>query len=224
MEELSDGMPDEARRRYHHGDLRQALIRAGIELIGEQGVRGLSLRAVARRAGVSHNAPYNHFPDKAALLAAIVEGGFEDLGAALNEAYQSTRGTPLEKVNATGVAYVRFALSHSALFRLMFRPEMREQSKGDLRELSPFENPKAAFGILLHGLRAGQETGVIVTRDEHLLALASWSLVHGLAELLLDGNVGRIARTPEAAVALAGRIVDVLDQGLEPRGDADHSR
>lgn len=209
----------ETLRRYHHGDLRRALTSAGIDLIAEQGVGALTLRAVARRAGVSHNAPYNHFVDKAALLAAIVESGFAQLEAALDSAYQRTEGALLDRVCATGAAYVRFAISQPALFRLMFRPELREQSKSDRKaqESSPLQNPKGAVGVLIAGLHCSQEAGEVVDGDEAVLALASWSLVHGLAELLLNGKLDELASTPDAAADLALRVVDVLSMGLRPR-------
>src|SRR5271165_5831849 len=117
-------MIDDRPRAYHHGDLRRALLHAAEDVLATEGLNGLTLREVARKAGVSHNAPYNHFADKAALIAAVVEDAFKLFGHSLRQAYDETPGTPLDKVMALGSAYVRFAVDHPPLFRIMFRPEL----------------------------------------------------------------------------------------------------
>src|SRR5919201_1889964 len=106
-------------RPYHHGDLPRVLLDTATQAILEVGPAAVSLRDLARRAGVSHAAPAYHFGDKAGLLTAVAADGFERLGAALREAYART-GSFLE----VGVAYVRFAVSHRAHFEVMFRPEL----------------------------------------------------------------------------------------------------
>ena len=107
----------ERERPYHHGDLRRALLAAAVEMIAEAGPAALSLRALARRTGVSHAAPAHHFGDKAGLLTAVAAEGYRLLAAALRDAYERT-GSFLE----VGVAYVRFALEHQPYFEVMFRP------------------------------------------------------------------------------------------------------
>jgi len=141
---------------YHHGDLRAALLAAAGKLIEKEGLAGLSVRDAARRAGVSHNAPYRHFPDRDALLAALVEEGFGQLEKAL--AGRSGR--------ELGEAYVRFALAHPQRFRLMF---MTRQAA------ATYERFAKAF--------AG------VGAEADLAAAAAWSLVHGLAHLVLDRHL-----------------------------------
>src|SRR5690348_11310472 len=106
------GREDEHGRRYHHGDLRAALIRAGLAILAEEGGQPLPPAAAARRAGVSHNAPYRHFADKEALLAAIAGEGFVELGDRLEEARARSPQSPRRQLEETGWAYVRFAVNH----------------------------------------------------------------------------------------------------------------
>ena len=108
------------KRAYHHGDLRQSLIEGAIALIHQAGIRDLSLRQVARQAGVSHNAPYRHFEDKEALLAAVAQQGFQSLRSALEAAKQAAPPPPPQRLAVIGVAYVEFALANPAYYRVMF--------------------------------------------------------------------------------------------------------
>lgn len=173
-------LPDSDRATYHHGNLRAALIAAGREILAEEGVTALGLRAVARRAGVSATAPYRHFRDKAALLAAIAAEGFRGLAAAMREAAEGL-SDPRERMAAIGRAYVSYAVENSAVMRLMFGPEIPDKtSEPELREAG-----EEAFAVLSGELAA---TGArdAVSPDA---ALAAWSLVHGLATLLIDGQI-----------------------------------
>jgi AcrR family transcriptional regulator len=151
---------------YHHGDLRAALLRAAGKRLEKQGIAALSLREAARRAGVSHNAPYRHFSDREALLAALVAQGFEMLGQAMRG--QTGRGM--------GEAYVRFALQHPQRFRLMFGGQIELERYPQLRAAasSAFDQLQSAFS------RYGG--------DPRSAAAAAWSLVHGLSHLILDGH------------------------------------
>lgn len=163
-----------SRRRYHHGDLRAAILRAAAELLEKQGVERLSLRQAARRARVSHYAPYRHFPNRRALLAALAADGFgrfrEELAAAEREG----------GLRARGEAYVRFALAHPQLFRLMFGSGLALSGDANLREQA-----SRAFGGLQQAItaHAGQEAPYA--------AIAAWALVHGLSQLLLDQKLAR---------------------------------
>jgi AcrR family transcriptional regulator len=145
---------------YHHGDLRQAVLRTAGEILEKEGLEALSLREVARRAGVSHNAPYRHFPDRAALLAALAVEGFEQLGDAL-------QSRPRREM---GEAYVEFALANPERFRLMFGGA----AKLDLRDRRAYEGLLKSFADL--------------GEDAEYAAAAAWGLVHGLSHLLLDGH------------------------------------
>jgi|SRR5579859_3487876 len=199
---------------YHHGDLRRALLVAAFELLAERGLDGLALREVARRAGVTHAAPYHHFADKAALLAALVEAGFEDLAMALRAAGQAP-GTNLERFANVGVAYVRFAADHPATFRLLFRPELRSGVEPG-GQAAVGEAGQAAFGVLLDAVRACLASGE-VAGDAQTLALSAWCLVHGLATLLLDGPLREHFDPTEQTELVARRVTAVLASGLIPR-------
>src|SRR5262249_27748295 len=186
----------------------------------------LTLRAVARKAGVSHNAPYNHFADKAALVEALVAEGFARFVVELRAAYDQTPGLPLDKVVALGVAYVRFALLHPPLFRLMFRPELRS-SQRESDEPPPAVDTASdtqpygeGFQILLDGLAAAQEAGQLAGGNGLLLALSAWSIDHGLALLILDGAAGQLAASPQAGAHLAEQVMTVLRYGLQVRTSA----
>ena len=160
---------------YHHGDLRAALVSAALELLGEGAVETVSLRAVARRAGVSAMAPYRHYPDKEALLAAVAQSGFDGLRDSLNQADATSAADTA--LLAQGVAYVQYAIGHPVLFRLMFGPPRRGQHV-DLRTSS-----ETAFSVLVR--RMAQRS---VPTGRQPTILAYWSLVHGLAMLILDGQ------------------------------------
>lgn len=154
---------------YHHGDLRAAMLGAAGKILEKEGPGGLSVREAARRAGVSHNAPYRHFPDREALLAALAKEGF----ALLRESLENRAGREL------GEAYVQFALGHPQRFRLMFGGALPAGKYPELQQ-----NARATFAKL-EGAFAGLGT------DAEFAAAAAWSLVHGLAQLMLDGHFER---------------------------------
>lgn len=197
---------------YHHGDLRRALLDAAMQLVESEGIAGLTLRGVARQAGVSHAAPYHHFQDKSALVTALVIECFERFDAALHTAFTTTPGTALERYMAVGHAYVRFALDHPQLFRVMCRPELREFKVMLLppgkafQSLAPDDIP--AFKVLMDSIRLCQTEGTMAPGDPLPLALASWAMVHGLVMLLLDGGLQTpFLQHPEGAAALADSII-----------------
>jgi AcrR family transcriptional regulator len=159
---------------YHHGELKAALLAAAGTLLEKQGVEYLSLREAARLAKVSHNAPYRHFPDREALLAAIAAEGFRFLGSALEEA-------GISGPQARGEAYVRFALEHPRRFRLMFGGGIRLEAHPALRE-----HASRAYDDLVRAFATMGDA-----RSAEVAAAAAWSLTHGLANLLLDGHFRR---------------------------------
>ncbi|HEV2461595.1 MAG TPA: TetR/AcrR family transcriptional regulator, partial [Ktedonobacterales bacterium] len=166
---------------YHHGDLRAALIRAGLAILAEEGIQALSLRAAARRAGVSHAAPYRHFADKEALLAAIAEEGFNMFAAEVEAARARYPGSPREQLEETAWAYVRFALAHPDHLRVMFGGSIRDpQAYPGLREAG-----SRAFAVLVDIIRAGQDAGTMIAGEARLLAFVAWTQVHGLSLLLI---------------------------------------
>ncbi|MEU4679511.1 TetR/AcrR family transcriptional regulator [Micromonospora sp. NPDC023737] len=183
-------------RGYHHGDLRRALLDAAVEAIGESGPAALSLRDLARRAGVSHAAPAHHFGDKAGLLTALAVQGFDLLAWTLRDAG--------DDLLAAGVAYVDFAVRHRAHFEVMFRPELYRAHDPEVRAASD-----RAGGMLrdrVAGLPARDGGAGDPGRD----ALAAWSIVHGFATLWLAGALPpRVGDDPrEAARHVISRLVE----------------
>ena len=186
--------PDRKSRAYHHGDLRAALIEAARELLAEGGVEALTLRGVARRAGVSQTAPYRHFASHHELIAAVAENGFRRLHSEMMRAASSATGRLA--LQQLAVEYVRFALRHPAEYRIMFGrdPEgLADTKAGD----SLAEASGALMSLLRGGIEQLQKADAVRSGDPAGMALAAWALVHGLAMLILDGQ--RPA-TPASAV------------------------
>jgi AcrR family transcriptional regulator len=164
-----------AKPAYHHGDLREALVRAALELLDE-GDPDLSLRAVARRAGVSAAAPYRHYADRDALASAVAAIGYQELAVCLAAAAPEP-ATP-EELADVAVAYVEFALQRPALFRIMFSDPCDRDSDARV----------AAVAAVTLYVRAAAERA-FPDSDADALAIAAWALVHGLAFLHLDGKL-----------------------------------
>lgn len=203
---------------YHHGDLRRALVEAALALVTEEQDWGFSLREAARRAGVSHNAPYKHFADKRDLLAAVAAVGFEALRARLVSAVAEAQ-SPEAALLAIGVAYVRFGMENPAHYRLMFGPTLTAGEGG----LPPVvaeaaAGAKAVLGeAILRGARAGRFTPSPSSQGElDVAALSAWSLVHGLTMLAIDGlaKAGAPSSFPDAVIA---GVVRALLDGLRRR-------
>ena len=165
------------KRRVHHGDLRRSLLADAALLLEAGAPEALSLRALARRAGVSPRAPYRHFADREALLVALAAKGFEALGDALAAA--DATAEPGRQLEAQGIAFVRFALAAPERFRLMFGP--RRPAVDD--ELA--DAKRGAFGLLVGAVERVSGLG----DDVPARAVGYWSLAHGLATLFLDGRV-----------------------------------
>jgi AcrR family transcriptional regulator len=182
-----------AKERYHHGDLRRALLVAAAEAIAESGPAALSLRDLARRAGVSHAAPAHHFGDKLGLLTALATEGFTQLAQALAE----TRATT-DSFLELGVTYVRYATTHPAHFEVMWRPDLYHADDPALiaaRERAG-DAPYSGVADLRGDGATVREAG-----------LAAWSLAHGFATLWLSGALPRNDETPdEAARAVLRRL------------------
>lgn len=190
---------------YHHGDLRNALIRAGIEILRSEGAQGLSLREAARSAGVSQAAPYRHFKNKEALLAAIALEGFQILGEQIRNKVQAYRTNPEEQFHQTALAYLKLASDHSDHFKLMFtrHPDLDRVSQELFQE----------FMTII--LRCQQER-VIRAGNPDQLALVAWCSFHGFAALLVNENL-RFLAIPVAQMDLAMRaLTRNLLEGLKP--------
>jgi AcrR family transcriptional regulator len=181
------GRPRPARKRrdrYHHGDLRRALLQEALGTIESHGVEGLTLRAVGNALGVSRTALYRHFADKSALLAAVAREGFRTLRLELLAAWDRGGGGS-QGFDAMGVAYVRFASAHPAHYRVMFGGfvSTHEADAELLAEAS------GAFKALVDALVTLQQGGLIVQDDPLQLARFVWAIVHGIARLAIDGQL-----------------------------------
>ena len=168
------------KKAYHHGDLRAALIKAGLQVLHKDGLDQLSLRGVARVAEVSAMAPYRHFKDKQALLAALSEDGFKELFESLEQAKEQKPGD----IDHAGLAYLRFAQKEPESYRLMFTHKIL--CEGEVPK-SLKETSAAAFGSLVDTIEIGMAAGSIETTNSTDLAMSAWALVHGVALLLIDG-------------------------------------
>ncbi|KDR63764.1 TetR/AcrR family transcriptional regulator [Streptomyces albidoflavus] len=180
---------------YHHGDLRAACLRAARELLEEDGSAGLSLRAVARRAGVSATAPYRHYADREALVSAVAAEGYRELAEHLAGAHPAP-STP-DELAAVAVAYVRFALDHPALFRAMFA-----------EPCDPASEERVAATNAIHEYVRSIVRTTFPGADAEALSTTVWALVHGLAFLHLDGKLD--SSTPEAVTAQVTGAVHAL--------------
>jgi AcrR family transcriptional regulator len=199
---------DSASKPYHHGDLKNALIAAGLQLLRERGVAGLNLREVARIAGVSHTAPYRHFPDKQALISAIAVEGFEMLAAVIRAVDAQHYPTTVDRLAATGEAYVRFAIEHPAHIAIMFN---RENTRGDDPELSKLS--KVGFEYLVTHIHIGQNNGELPPMEPMEVAKCLWATLHGLAVLTIEGPfvLPEVPETDRLGVlVLAAKYVRVI--------------
>lgn len=192
--------PDEP-RSYHHGDLRPALIRAALDLLRAEGPEALTLRGVARAAGVSQTAPYRHFADRRQLVAAVAADGFRRMREAMLDAARSVEGP--EGFRQIAFAYVRFAHAHPAEYRVMFGPEVARHAEfPDLRAES-----HGVLGFVGEGIRGLQAAGLVGPGDPAIMAVALWSMLHGLVMLSLDGQTDGVAPSLEALVEETTRLM-----------------
>lgn len=172
-------------KTYHHGDLRQKIIDESLTWIERENIVSLSLRGIARRIGVSHNAPYRHFPDKESLLVEISKIGFSQLYEALEQAAKSSLNNHQQKLENIGVASIQYAVSNQAYYRVMFSDrQLVCEEHPELYKIS-----QAAFSVLLKAIEAGQEARVFIMQDSLQLARVCWSLTHGLSMLAIDNQL-----------------------------------
>jgi len=195
---------------YHHGDLRNTLIQAGLELLAEGGAQKLDLRKVARRAGVSHAAPYRHFADRLALIAAINEEGFRWLAERIQSTLREVSDEPFEQLLGVALAYVRFAQENPWLIREMF--------SGLTIERETFESlqtaSKTVYRLYAEVVGRGQESGKIVDGDPAALAGVLWSVLHGLAVLIIENQMRPYADGPEGIERVTRYTMEVLYGGF----------
>ena len=206
-----DSQPEHQKpKTYHHGDLRNALIQAGLELLAEGGARELDLRKVARRAGVSHAAPYRHFADKQALIAAINEEGFRGLAERIQMALRTASDEPFEQLLGVALAYVYFAQENPWLMREMFSGlSIEREAFAGLQTAS-----KAVYHLYVQAIRSGQVSGKIVDGDPAALAGVFWSALHGLAMLIIEQQMSPYIDGPEGIEYFTRYTIQMLYGGF----------
>ena len=185
-------------RPYHHGHLRDSLLDAAETLLARHGAHGVTMRDAARLAGVSHAAPYHHFPSLDDLLAAVAERGFVQLGDAVAQVMAA--GDARQRLLGVAQTYVACASAHPARFRLMFGPLLA--TKDDRPALKAAA--ERAFGFVLSAASAKD------AEHSASLALAGWSLAHGLSHLLIDGALGKLSPGPKNPAKLARKLAEHL--------------
>jgi AcrR family transcriptional regulator len=199
-------MQEKSARPYHHGDLRRVVIETAQEMLREGKGWQFTLREVARRAGVSHAAPYKHFPDKSALLAELATLGFDQLRAEISDALHRPLRAGRAEFLAAAKAYIHFGMANPSLYRLMFSADA---SKKDFPQLH--EAGAAAFAELLGIIERGQQAGTFKKQPLRSQGAAAWALVHGFTMLAIDGQLlpEKVGATPDDAV------LATLLEGLE---------
>ncbi len=185
----SRGGTARARKDYHHGSLRRALIEAAVKAIARRGIEALNLRELAARAGVTPGAPYHHFANRKALLRGIAEEGFSLLETELIAARDQGADEAGARLEALGLAYARFAIANPGYFRVMFH--------GEANASGPTEPGLRAFLLLRDAVVACQVAGAAPKGDPAPLVLTAWSTVHGLAKLWVDGALPFEGMRPE---------------------------
>jgi AcrR family transcriptional regulator len=191
---------------YHHVNLRQTLVDAAVTLIGEVGPRAFTLREVARRACVSHNAPYRHFASKDELLAEVAAEGFDRLTVSMRK--NMDRATsPRERLQECGCGYVAFALRWPQHFLVMF--DLPQVTLAHEKRRTAGQN---AFAVLEEGIAAAQQFGDLPAGDPLPLAWMAWSLVHGIAKLAISGNLHLSAR---ATIEFTRRACQTIVGGMK---------
>ncbi|MBW8758761.1 MAG: TetR/AcrR family transcriptional regulator [Burkholderiales bacterium] len=206
-------MQDSSSRPYHHGDLRRVVIETALAMLREERNWQFTLREVARRAGVSHGAPYKHFPDKAALLVELAMIGFDRLRESLGAAQAAAPATLFEELACVSRAYVAFGVDNPALYRLMFSAE-----EGKAAGLHLDERAMAVFEVVLGLLHRGQAAGSVRERPIEGQAAACWGLVHGMTMLSIEGLLLPAKVGPTPLDSALGALVEGLKNSS---GDAE---
>ncbi len=206
---------------YHHGDLRRRLIRTAEDLIAKQGVEAVTMRMLSRQIGVSHTAAYRHFRDKQALLCALAQNGFTALAQKFQELAPELQNKPLALIRAQGKVYIDFALENPARYRIMFGHVLINHRDRD--QLN--QAVRQAFAHLLQAIEQGQRTGDIRPGSPLELASVNWSMVHGLSQSAIDGqllpSLMNVSGKPteQELTRLTSLVLDTLVAGLVPKDE-----
>jgi AcrR family transcriptional regulator len=201
-------------------DLRRKILDASLALASEGGVGALSMREVARRARVTHGAPYHHFKDRSAILAALAAEGFALLTKEMNAAMKDQARGSVARFEACGRGYFRFALRHPAHMKLMFRPELA----------NPADHPEVdqaactSMQVLVDCVLECQQAGNAPQGDPMPLVVTSWATIHGLSALWLDGPLSRMKAFGSSPQELARRVARTLGELLSKKPRASSAR
>jgi AcrR family transcriptional regulator len=194
--------------KYHHGDLRNALISIATELLAEDGLHALSLRKMAQRAGVSHNAPYMHFADKEAVLVAIAEEGFRLLAVDVESAISQAGSGTHEQLIVASQAYVRFALGHPDHVQVMFRPV------DEAKYPSLVKTSQLSLNRLFELVKSGQEKGELNSGDPQAMTKAIWAMAHGISAISIAYKTSIMPSTKSSSEDITSMFVSFLLDGL----------
>lgn len=213
MPEIKNKLPAKNQSQsYHHGNLRRVLIDTAVEIISEQETKDLSLRKIAKRAGVSHAAPYRHFKDKNAILAAVARQGFDMMLRKTQERIARSRGNELDHFAICGLSYIDFALNFSSHYRVMFGTRVENSYFSE--ELKPESIP--VFKLLRDIIMVCQVKGLLKAGDPQEMAIAAWSIVHGFAMLRIDHHIPDQGMDKKKLRELQRSVVLTLYFGLRP--------
>jgi AcrR family transcriptional regulator len=201
-------------------DLKRAVLDASLALVEEGGIAALSMREVARRANVTHGAPYHHFADRAAIVAGLAEEGFELLTREMRTAMEKKPAGSIERFEALGQAYVRFAVRHPAYMRIMFRPELAGPDDHPVVDAAA----SGAMELLVECVTECQKSGSMLKNEDPMgIVLTSWATMHGLASLWLDGPLCRLHGWSGSANELARHVAGLLGKLLATRDEVSRS-
>lgn len=198
----------ELRRPYHHGDLKRVIIETALQMLSESKGWQFTLREIARRAEVSHAAPYKHFPDKNSLLAELALIGFDQLRVDLTKSIAPFGDSPIEQFFSAASAYIQFGLTNPSHYKLMFSADAGAGS--NVVHLN--ERAMSAFAVMLDVLKFGQSVGVFKRKPIEGQAAACWAQVHGLTLLSIDGLLHKEKVGEHAIEAALRTLLEGLQQ------------
>lgn len=200
-------MSRKARDTYHHGDLRTALLQAGLTLLDAEGIDAVTIRAVAREAGVAHSAPANHFKDRSALLGGLATLVFEDMATKVEKALSRAGASRPDRLHTFADAVVRYGVRHPHRYRLLWRWDSMDTKTGvEAAGTVLYERVRAALGERDANARVNVESEII----------AAWSLIHGYVSLRIEGTLVD-GKDETSGRPRSEAIVEVLLRGIEPR-------
>ena len=205
------------KQRYHHGDLHTALLDAALEIIGESGPQGLTIRAVARRAGVSHAAPYRHFTDKDELILAVVERGFALMQQTMQAQKDAASDDAMSQFAASGLAYVDFALQHPAYYRIMFSGDLLSTTGN----VSFQHTSSEALQEMVGDISRCQELGLVRQGDPTTQALTILSTIHGFVSLVNDNRIVHLLDDSKSLEDMRDGVLAMIFEGIGVPPDND---